>query len=46
MFVIRISRKWLVSMGAIALFIVIPFLAFGRSLWQGFAPIDDAYLIA
>jgi len=32
--------------GAIALFIVIPFLAFGRSLLQGFAPIDDAYLIA
>lgn len=31
--------------GAILLLLLLPFLAFGRSLLQGFAPIDDAYLV-
>lgn len=31
--------------GAIALLVIVPFLAFGRSLLQGYAPIDDLFVV-
>lgn len=37
------QRWWIIA--AVTALIALPFLAFGRSLMFGFAPIDDAYLV-
>ncbi len=42
---LRHMPRWIVLLGIGSLFVLLAFLAFGHSLWQGYSPIDDSYLI-